>query len=235
MPPDSITVNKKRASLSSLPTELHEHILSFLPFDTLFLASKTLPLWHSIFTTRLLASTEYTPPCNYNIPGTHQIFYGQNSDFTCLVQKGIIHKIYLNYDTGFKLDITNDPILNSKFFRSAEDRDVIYPCVSIVPDPTRRRRTRRKTNPYILPKEKELGYYQISPTVYHLDEISTRDTIKRVAEALARGHRWELPQGLSMKRYWMEIGPGVRNRRGLPYRQGLEAFFRGEVKGELIV
>ncbi|RVD86072.1 uncharacterized protein DFL_004366 [Arthrobotrys flagrans] len=35
--------NRPPASPASLPVELHSHILSFLPFDTLFVASKALP------------------------------------------------------------------------------------------------------------------------------------------------------------------------------------------------
>ncbi|KAK6519729.1 hypothetical protein TWF506_000029 [Arthrobotrys conoides] len=229
IPPASVP---QKPSLASLPTELHELILSFLPFDTLFLASKALPLWQTLFTTRLQSSTQYTPPGLFNIAGTHQIFYGPDSDFMCLVQNGTIHKIYLQYSpTGYKLDITNDPILTSKFFYSIVTKESIYPCIPVTPEPTRRTRTLQKPNPYLVPKgKKKKGWYQISPTVYYLDEIEIGHSILKVAETLATGHNWELPRGLCMKMYWMEIGPGVRFKPRFNCRQGLEAFFRGEVK-----
>ncbi|KAK6348723.1 hypothetical protein TWF718_006510 [Orbilia javanica] len=217
------------ASLVFLPIELHEHILSFLTFDTLFLASKALPLWHTIFTTRFLTSIQYTPPLGYNIQGAHQIFYGINSDFICLAQDGIIQKIYLYYDSGTRLDITEDPILNTPFFRSIEDRDVIYPCIPVTFHPTRLRRTRKKPDPYVIPSDVKGGRSRkIAPTIYHLDEIPPEYTLAKVAAVLVRSHHNEIPRHIFQGKYQVEIGPRVLNIGRLrPYRQGLEALFRG--------
>ncbi|KAK6502094.1 hypothetical protein TWF481_009903 [Arthrobotrys musiformis] len=216
----------RSTSFVALPVELHEHILSFLPFDTLFLASKVCQLWQEIFTSRFLSSRQYTPPYGYGIDGTHQLLYGTNADLMCLVQNAVVHKIYLQYDAGFKLDITNDPILSTKFLRSAEDRDAVYPCVPVKFHPTRVRRQRRKPNPYILPSPKGLRHQQIGVTILHLDQISEKDTIGRVVLDMARRHWCELPRRVSPNRYWMEVGPVIRSKP-MAYRQGLEAFYRG--------
>ncbi|KAK6519222.1 hypothetical protein TWF281_003058 [Arthrobotrys megalospora] len=214
---------KPSSKLMSLPVEVHEHILSFLPnFDTLFLASKAIPLWQTIFNTRFLSSAQYTPPEDYGIAGAHQIFYGVNADFMCIVENGVIHRIFLQYDTGTELDITNDPILDALFWQSEEARNAIYPCVLARVHPTRVRRHLRKPNPYAR---------KIYPSVYHIDEFTPGDTIRKVVLNVTRRHIWELPQDILRTKYRMEIGPIVRNRAKPSYsRQGLEAFFRGEEK-----
>lgn len=153
--------NRPPASPASLPVELHSHILSFLPFDTLFVASKALPLWQTLFTTHFFSTTQYTPP----IPTTSRARTNSSttSDFIYLAQHGVIHETYLHYDTGFKLDITNDPILTTPFFEFAEVRDISLYIRDL--HPTRWRRTQEKPNSYVLPKVKCLGYQQISPAI----------------------------------------------------------------------
>ncbi|KAK6529901.1 hypothetical protein TWF281_009055 [Arthrobotrys megalospora] len=115
--------------IMTLPVEIHDLILSFLPFYSHPSASQVCRLWETILSTRAHIAARYLPlhPNDTDhIPGLHLLIDGSGRLQLIIKDKELIRLEYI-VQKGRSMDVKKSPMLDDELFSSYFEYTELWP------------------------------------------------------------------------------------------------------------